>query len=148
MEWANAYFIMFKTASSFRNNNEGPQEGTGMKWWQLYAFFYECISLCIANVTVNILYRWNAWLLSHLMEALLNNEVMEPYKEWMLFQRCQCFKNLHGWKNTWQSKMCVCEWVCVARRAFPSTSACSYKSLLLVSSLPSQMLKYTQSYVF
>lgn len=44
-------------------------------------FFYECISLCIANVTVNILYRLNAWLLSHLMEALLNNEVMEPYKE-------------------------------------------------------------------
>lgn len=78
-------------------------------------FFYECVSLCIANVTVNILYRLNAWLLSHLMEALFNNEVMEPYKEWMLFQTCQGFKNLHGWKSTWQSKLSV--WVCMARRA-------------------------------
>lgn len=40
MEWANAYFITFKTASSFKNNNEGPQKGVEMKWWQLYAFIF------------------------------------------------------------------------------------------------------------
>lgn len=81
----------------------------------LCIFFYECMSLCIANVTVNILYRLNAWLLSHLMDALFNNEVMEPYKGWMLFQTCQGLKNLHGWKSTWQSKLCV--WEYLASRA-------------------------------
>lgn len=31
-------------------------------------------------------------------------------------------------KNTWQSKLSICEWVCMDRRVFHSTSACSHKS--------------------
>lgn len=105
-------------------------------------FFYECAPAYIPNVTMNMEQILVSWLLSRLVEALLN-EIVEPYKEWTLFQICHCFKNLHGRENI-LAEQALCVWVAMyGYRSLPSTRLCYFR-LCMVTSLFPRMLKYTR----